>query len=151
MAHGVLPDELVGRYRRVKNWIGGPSSRQAAYVPPPADHLARLVGDLIRVTNTSTPDSVSLAAVVHAQFEAIHPYGDGNGRLGRVLLGWVLARRAGVAVPPRVSVVTARAAIETLAARGILQPLDIRPPRPGRPAQWWMAAELVSVVSRWSR
>jgi Fic family protein len=243
MAHGALPDELVGQYRRVQNWIGGPSPRQAAYVPPPADYVARLMRDLIRVTNTSKLDSVSLAAVVHAQFEAIHPYGDGNGRLGRVLLGWVLARRAGVAVPPPVSVViardpggylsgltrwrqgdvagwvgwmagavhqsadqvgelvgqaealrarwegllaevradatarrvldlipqhlvvtapmvadvlhvsapTARAAIETLATRGILQPLDLRPLRPGRPAQWWMAAELVSVVSRWSR
>jgi len=242
MAHGALPDELVGSYRQVQNWIGGPSPRQAAYVPPPADHVARLMRDLIRVTNTSKLDSVTLAAVVHAQFEAIHPYGDGNGRLGRVLLGWVLARRAGVAVPPPVSVViardtggylsgltrwrqgdiagwvgwmadavrrsadqvgdlvgqaeelrarweglladvradatarrvldlipqhlvvtapmvaevlqvsapTARAAIETLAARGILQPLDLRPLRPGRPAQWWMATELVSVVSRWS-
>ncbi len=243
MAHGALPDELVGEYRRVQNWIGGPSPRQAAYVPPPPAHVARLMRDLVRVTNTSTLDSVTLAAVVHAQFEAIHPYGDGNGRLGRVLLGWVLARRAEVAVPPPVSVViardtggylsgltrwrqgdaagwvgwmadalrrsadqvgelvgqaealrarwqaqlgdvradatarrvldliprhlvvtapmladvllvsapTARAAIETLAARGILQPLELRPLRPGRPAQWWMAAELVSVVSRWSR
>ena len=46
---------------------------------------------------------------------------------------------------------TARAAIEALAARGILQPLDLRPSRPGRPAQWWMAEELVSIVGRWSR
>jgi Fic family protein len=47
---------------------------------------------------------------------------------------------------------TARAAIEALAARGILQPLELRGPgRPGRPAQWWMAEELVSVVGRWSR
>jgi Fic family protein len=243
MAHGALPDELVGQYRRVQNWIGGPSPRRAAYVPPPPDHVARLMRDLIRVTNSSKLDPVTLGAVVHAQFEAIHPYGDGNGRLGRVLLGWVLARRAGVAVPPPVSVViardpggylsgltrwrqgdvagwvgwvadavsrsadqvgelvgqaeelrsrwevllvdvradatarrvldllprhlvvsapmvaevfqvsapTARAAIETLVARGILSPLDLRPLRPGRPAQWWMAAELVSVVSRWSR
>ena len=76
----------------MQNWIGGPSPCQAAYVPPPPDHLARLMGDLIRVTNSSKLDPVTLAAVVHAQFEAIHPYGDANGRLGRVLLGWVLAR-----------------------------------------------------------
>jgi len=243
MAHGALPDELVGHFRRVQNWIGGASPRQAAYVPPPPEHVVRLMGDLIRATNSARLDPVTLAAVVHAQFEAIHPYGDGNGRLGRVLLGWVLARRAGVAVPPPVSVViardtggylsgltrwrqgdvagwvgwvadavsrsadqvvdviaqaeelrtrweslladvradatarrvldllprhlvltapvvadllgvsgpTARAAIETLAARGILAPLELRPLRPGRPPQWWMAAELVAVVSRWSR
>ena len=108
MTHGALPDELVGRFRRVQNWIGGASPREAAYVPPPAEHVNRLMRDLLRATNTSKLDPVTLAAVVHAQFEAIHPYGDGNGRLGRVLIGWVLCRRAGVAVPPPVSVVIAR-------------------------------------------
>lgn len=243
MAHGALPDELVGRFRQVQNWVGGATPRDAAYVPPPAGHVDRLMQDLVRAVNTSTLDSVTLAAVVHAQFEAIHPYGDGNGRLGRVLIGWVLCRRAGVAVPPPVSVViardtggylsgltrwrqgddagwvgwmadavsrsadqvgqlvataeelrqrwegllggvradaaarrvldvipqhlvmtapmvadllgvsppTARAAVETLAARGILEPLALRAVRPGRPAQWWMANELVSAVGRWSR
>lgn len=62
--------------------------------------------DLVRAANTSKLDPVTLAAVVHAQFEAIHSYGDG--RLGRVLIGWILARRTGVAVPPPVSVVIAR-------------------------------------------
>lgn len=46
---------------------------------------------------------------------------------------------------------TARAAVEVLAAKGILEPLEVRPIRPGRPARWWMAGELVSAVSRWSR
>jgi len=243
MAHGALPDELVGAFRQVQNWVGGASPREAAYVPPPPELVGRLMRDLVRFANTSRLDAVTVAAVVHAQFETIHPYGDGNGRLGRVLIGWVLARRAGVAVPPPVSVViardtggylssltrwrrgdvagwvgwvadaisrsaeqvvdliayvddlrrrwealvsdvradatarrllhivpqhlvvtapivadllgvsppAARGAIETLAARGILEPLDLRPDRPGRPAQWWMAGELISVVTRWSR
>ncbi len=52
-----------------------------------------------------------------------------------------------------VSAPSARGAIEALADRGILQPLDLspRPARPGRPAQWWMAGDLVSLVGRWSR
>lgn len=99
MAHAALPDELVGRYRRVQNWIGGAGPRQAAYVPPSPEHVSRLMADLVRVTDTAKLDPVTLAAVVHAQFEAIHPYGDGNGRLGRVLIGWVLARRCGVGSP----------------------------------------------------
>jgi Fic family protein len=108
MTHGRLPDEMVGRFREVQNWIGGPSPREAAYVPPPPDHVDRLMDDLLRFANNSPVDPVTLAAVVHAQFEAIHPYGDGNGRLGRVLIGWVLARHARVAMPPPVSVVIAR-------------------------------------------
>lgn len=50
-----------------------------------------------------------------------------------------------------VSAPATRGAIAALADRGILQPLDLPPTRPGRPAQWWMAGELVSLVSRWSR
>jgi response regulator of citrate/malate metabolism len=50
-----------------------------------------------------------------------------------------------------VSAPTARSAIEALAARGILEPLELRGVRPGRPPRWWMAGELVSAVGRWSR
>jgi len=50
-----------------------------------------------------------------------------------------------------VSAPTARTAVDALVARGILQPLELRAVRPGRPAQWWMAGELVSAVGRWSR
>ncbi|MGI9023224.1 MAG: Fic family protein [Acidimicrobiales bacterium] len=61
----------------------------AEEVPPPPDHVDRLMRDLVRFANTSRLDPVTVAAVVHVQFETIHPYGDGNGRLGRVLIGWV--------------------------------------------------------------
>jgi hypothetical protein len=50
-----------------------------------------------------------------------------------------------------VSAPTARSAVEALATRGILEPLELRAARPGRPPQWWMAGDLVSAVGRWSR
>jgi Fic family protein len=64
--------------------------------------------DLIAFANDDALDPVTQAAVLHAQFETIHPFGDGNGRIGRILLGWVLAHRLGVALPPPVSVLIAR-------------------------------------------
>ncbi len=64
--------------------------------------------DLIAYANRDDVDPVVQAAVLHAQFETIHPYGDGNGRIGRVLVLWVLARRLGVAVPPPMSTMIAR-------------------------------------------
>jgi len=108
MGHGGLPGELVGRYRRTQSWVGGPSPRQAAYVPPPAEHVVGLMRDLLGFANSAPYDPVTVAALVHAQFETIHPYGDGNGRIGRVLIGWALARHAEVHVPPPVSIVMAR-------------------------------------------
>jgi Fic family protein len=243
MTHGRLPPDHVGAFRTVQNWVGGPSPREAAFVPPPPEHVDRLMDDLVAFAGTGALDPVTLAAVVHAQFESVHPYVDGNGRLGRVLIGWILVRHGGVAMPPPVSVVmardtggylagltrwrhgdaggwvrwaaeavtrsadqvvelvasaealaqgwqaavsdiradaaarrlldvlprhlvvtapmvadllgvsgpAARGAIAALAARGIVEPLTLPPSRPGRPPQWWVAGELVAVISRWSR
>lgn len=108
MAHGGLPEHLVGAYRTEQGWIGGRGPQDAVYVPPPADAVPALVDDLLAFLAEMPSDSVGHAAVAHAQFETIHPYGDGNGRLGRLLVTWVLARHLGVAVPPPVSVLIAR-------------------------------------------
>ena len=102
---GGLPEGMVGAYRSDQSWVGGTSPRDAAYVPPPPGLIEELMEDLIAFANDDTLDPVTQAAVLHAQFESIHPYGDGNGRIGRVLIGWVLARRLGISVPPPVSVV----------------------------------------------
>jgi Fic family protein len=108
MRHGGLAPHLVGAFRDTQGWIGGRGPQDAAYVPPPADAVPALVDDLLEHLVVAPTDPVAQAAIVHAQFETIHPYGDGNGRLGRLLVLWVLARRLAVAVPPPVSVLVAR-------------------------------------------
>ena len=64
--------------------------------------------DLVAFANEDRLDPVTQAAVLHAQFESIHPYGDGNGRIGRILIGWVLCHRLDLTVPPPVSLIIAR-------------------------------------------
>lgn len=79
-----------GRWREVQNWIG-PRIELARYIPPPAGHVPALMDDLVRLLQYEPEDvavvSVLLrAAIAHVQFEAIHPFLDGNGRVGRLLL-----------------------------------------------------------------
>ena len=97
MRNGHLPPEMVGAFRPLPGWVGGSSPLDAAYVPPLPDEIPRLVDDLLVFADATDDefDGVSRAALIHAQFEAIHPYGDGNGRLGRVLVCRAL-RRAGL-------------------------------------------------------
>lgn len=99
-----------GEFRGEQNWIGGrlDSPIDARYVPPPEGEVDGLIEDLIGFVNRADVPGVAQAAISHAQFETIHPFLDGNGRVGRCLIHVVLRRR-GVAprfVPP-VSVVLA--------------------------------------------
>jgi Fic family protein len=107
-AAGGLPQRMVGAWRTEQSWVGGTSPRDAALVPPPAELVGGLMEDVVAFANSDALDPVTQAAVLHAQFETIHPFGDGNGRVGRILIGWVLAHRLGVALPPPVSVLIAR-------------------------------------------
>lgn len=108
MRHGTLDQSLVGAFRPSQGWVGGRTPHDAAFVPPPPEHVGPLMDDLVVFANRDDIDAVTQAAVVHAQFETIHPYGDGNGRIGRVLILWVLARRLRVALPPPASVLIAK-------------------------------------------
>lgn len=108
MRHSELPSAMVGRLRTSQGWIGGTSPLDAVYVPPPEGRLPELMRDLVGFADREDLDAVTQAAVLHAQFETIHPYGDGNGRMGRLLVGWLLARRLHVWLPPPVSVLIAR-------------------------------------------
>lgn len=107
MRHSRVAPEMVGAFRGAQGWVGGTSPLDAAYVPPPPEHVPGLVEDLVRFANSRAHDPITQAAAVHAQFETVHPYGDGNGRIGRVLVAWVLSRRTGVPVTPPVSVLIA--------------------------------------------
>jgi Fic family protein len=93
-----------GRVRSEQNWIGGSSYNPCAadFVPPPPEYVAALLDDLIAYLDGDDHPALVQAAVAHAQFETIHPFIDGNGRVGRALIHIVLRRR-GLAprfVPP---------------------------------------------------
>lgn len=103
-------DRHAGRVRKVQNWIGGSGYNpcSAAYVPPPPEHVEKLLGDLCAFCNTEDLPAVAQAAIAHAQFETIHPFADGNGRTGRALIHLVLRRRGlALRVLPPVSLVLA--------------------------------------------
>jgi Fic family protein len=103
-----------GHMRQEQNWIGGRlgNPSDAAFVPPPEDLVAPLLEDLVAFMGREDIPAVAQAAIAHAQFETIHPFIDGNGRVGRALIHVVLRRR-GVAtrfVPPVSIVLAARPA-----------------------------------------
>ncbi|MGH9064832.1 MAG: Fic family protein [Acidimicrobiales bacterium] len=98
----------VGAYRDVLGWVGGPNPLVAAHVGVPPERIRPLMTDLFAFIAREDIDPVTQAAVAHGQFETIHPFADGNGRLGRVIIGLILSRRLSVAVPPPVSLRFAR-------------------------------------------
>ena len=80
-----------GEFRRSQNWIGGSRSGNAVFVPPPGQ-VPDLMSDLEKFIHADTPEIPALieAGLVHVQFETIHPFLDGNGRLGRLLITFLL-------------------------------------------------------------
>lgn len=103
---------IAGQIRTQQNWIGGNDYNPcgADFVPAPPEEVGRLLADLCSAINDETLPPLVQAALVHAQFETIHPFHDGNGRTGRALVHVVLRRR-GIAprfLPP-ISVIFAGA------------------------------------------
>jgi Fic family protein len=99
---GTRDERWGGVIREEQNWIGGVNPCRAAYVPPPHDHVLELLEDLCSYISGDDHSPIVQAALAHAQFETIHPFVDGNGRVGRALIHLVLRRR-GLApnfVPP---------------------------------------------------
>lgn len=99
-AHRLLmgPDpyaDTVGALRDVQNWIGGSdhSPIGALYVPPPSELVSALMDDLLVFAARTDLPILAQAAIAHAQFESIHPFTDGNGRIGRALISAILRNR----------------------------------------------------------
>ena len=97
--HGVLlakgrgSDQSPGEFRRSQNWIGGTRPGNAAFVPPPPEHIQDCMSKLELFLHDKPERTPSLlkAALAHAQFETIHPFLDGNGRVGRLLITLLLS------------------------------------------------------------
>ena len=84
-----------GEFRRSQNWIGGTRPDNAYFVPPPAEHVQECLGHLEKFLHSMPQPTPPLlkAALVHVQFETIHPFLDGNGRLGRLLITLILCEQ----------------------------------------------------------
>lgn len=87
--------ESAGKYRQVQNWIDGSdhSPLGAIFVPPPPENVAGLMKDLLKFANRDDVPALLQATIAHAQFETIHPFADGNGRIGRALVNTILRRK----------------------------------------------------------
>ncbi|MBA4173183.1 MAG: cell filamentation protein Fic [Hyphomicrobium sp.] len=89
-----------GEFRTSQNWIGGTRPGNALFVPPPPGHLAQCLGDLERFLHQRETYPVLIrAAMAHVQFETIHPFLDGNGRLGRLLITLMLCEDKALTQP----------------------------------------------------
>jgi Fic family protein len=90
-----------GEFRRSQNWIGGTRPGNARFVPPPPENLIECLGDLERFlhdTQVRTPTLIK-AGLSHVQFETIHPFLDGNGRIGRLLITLLLVSEGAISEP----------------------------------------------------
>jgi Fic family protein len=110
LLHATSLEEHAGRLREEQNWIGGSSYNpcSAEFVPPPQGRVPELMADLCHFASQDALPALVQAALAHAQFETIHPFIDGNGRVGRALIQLILRRRGlTVNVTPPISLVLA--------------------------------------------
>ncbi|MFI5401398.1 MAG: Fic family protein [Planctomycetota bacterium] len=102
LMRGVRGDMATpGEFRRSQNWIGPPGSTlaNATFVPPPADHLLSCLGPWEKFLHDKSLPPLVHAALAHSQFEAIHPFLDGNGRVGRLLITFLLIEKGVLPAP----------------------------------------------------
>jgi Fic family protein len=104
--HGVLMEgsprggqHTPGEFRRTQNWIGGSRPGTARFVPPPPHEVLNTMGALEHFMHDESVAPIVKAGLVHAQFETIHPFLDGNGRLGRLLITFLLCAQGALTQP----------------------------------------------------
>ncbi len=92
LSQGRGSEKSPGEFRRSQNWIGGTRPGNAHFVPPPPDDVERCMAELEQFLNGENAPYSTLvnAALTHVQFETIHPFLDGNGRIGRLLIAFIL-------------------------------------------------------------
>ncbi|MCX8097661.1 MAG: Fic family protein [Casimicrobiaceae bacterium] len=91
LARGRGAGKAPGEFRTTQNWIGGTRPGNAVFVPPPPQEVERCMADLERfLHDPAGPGALVKAALAHVQFETIHPFLDGNGRVGRLLIAFIL-------------------------------------------------------------
>lgn len=90
LADGRGATKTPGEFRRSQNWIGGTRPGNAIYVPPPPEMLMDCLDKLEKFLHNEEISPLLLAALAHVQFETIHPFLDGNGRVGRLLITFLL-------------------------------------------------------------
>lgn len=101
LAKGRGATKQPGEFRRSQNWIGGTRPGNAVFVPPPPDRVMACMGELekfIYAEDINLPALIK-AALIHVQFESIHPFLDGNGRLGRLLITFLLCAQGALNEP----------------------------------------------------
>jgi cell filamentation protein, protein adenylyltransferase len=101
MAEGRGSNQAPGEFRRSQTWIGGTRPGNATYVPPPAHEVMPALGNLERFLQDGYGRTPTLlkAGLAHAQFETIHPFLDGNGRMGRLLISLILVTEGALPQP----------------------------------------------------
>ncbi len=90
LAKGRGSEKQPGEFRTSQNWIGGSRPGNALFVPPPPTHVLECMGDLEKFLYDESLPTLIRAGLAHAQFETIHPFLDGNGRIGRLLVTLLL-------------------------------------------------------------
>lgn len=93
-------ERMPGEFRTSQNWIGGTAINNAAFVPTPPQELSRLLDNFEKFLHDKLPmPSLIKVGVIHSQFENIHPFLDGNGRIGRLLITFYLCQQKELSKP----------------------------------------------------